>query len=64
MSFFIDNEFINQTVSNPRDAFAYNVSVFARSGLSNGQHKFTLVNGASNGFGDTSLVLFDYLVYT
>lgn len=41
--------------------YAYNVSVFSKSGLSDGQHEIVI---SSNAGANASLALFDYLLYT
>jgi len=62
MQFLIDGNMAGQ-FSRTVDDFQYNVPVFAKGGLSPGQHTFTLLNTPSDST-TLSLVLFDYLVYT
>ncbi|KIJ52528.1 hypothetical protein M422DRAFT_243315 [Sphaerobolus stellatus SS14] len=63
MTFLIDGQSVGQFTADPTD-YLYNVTLFAHTGLSSGQHTFVLMAGSSDGSGQISLVLFDYLVYT
>jgi hypothetical protein len=47
-------------VGGPNKQYSYNVTVFARDGLSYGEHTVGIVAGGS----DSSLMLFDFALYT
>ncbi|KAF8980266.1 hypothetical protein BDQ17DRAFT_1263914 [Cyathus striatus] len=67
MTFYIDGDLVGQFQRIPpgTNGFQYNVSVYSNTTLSPGSHTFMLQNGVAVGNGgDTSLTLFDYLVYS
>ncbi|KIJ35721.1 hypothetical protein M422DRAFT_51340 [Sphaerobolus stellatus SS14] len=64
MTFFIDNEPVNHFSREMDTGFGYNVPVFVNENLTPKEHIFTLMNGAVDGLGSASLVLFDYLIYS
>lgn len=45
----------------PTTAYEFNVTGFAKTGLENGNHVFIILNEIGS---DSSLALFDFLVYT
>ena len=63
MTFFIDDERVGQFSRNSGGA-SYNIPVFVNTNLLPGEHVFTLMNGALDGSGNVTLVLFDYLIYS
>ncbi|OCH86686.1 hypothetical protein OBBRIDRAFT_714035, partial [Obba rivulosa] len=64
MTFSIDGRVVRTFAEQPNGDlnFDYNDPVFSADNLPLGSHEFTLTNGHVNG--NTSLVLFDYVVYT
>ncbi|OJT04505.1 hypothetical protein TRAPUB_4775 [Trametes pubescens] len=63
LSFTLDGDSVGQYVHTPSDStdFQYNVPVFVRSGLSNVTHTIVI---EATGDTNSSLVLFDYIIYT
>ncbi|KIJ35716.1 hypothetical protein M422DRAFT_34518 [Sphaerobolus stellatus SS14] len=64
MTFFIDNKPVNHFSREIETGFGYNVPVFVNENLTPKEHVFTLMNGAVDGLGNESLVLFDYIIYS
>ncbi|OBZ79761.1 hypothetical protein A0H81_00334 [Grifola frondosa] len=64
MSFYIDDELVGTYVHAPTAqplSYDYNVPVYVNESLPSAPHKFSLVGGRT---GSTSLILFDYIVYS
>ncbi|KAJ3556410.1 hypothetical protein NM688_g2044 [Phlebia brevispora] len=64
ISFYIDGELSGVFTYTPpgESSYLYNVCLYANDSLSAGSHSFMLQNGVAGGI--TSLVLFDYIIYT
>jgi hypothetical protein len=62
LSFTVDGQYLGGFFHNPgpNADYNYNVLVFSNNTLSDGQHNFVLASDGPT----TSLVLFDYLIYT
>ncbi|KAF8995252.1 hypothetical protein BDQ17DRAFT_1250922 [Cyathus striatus] len=66
MTFFIDNEAVGhfEWIPPGDNTYQYNVLVYSNASIIPGEHTFLLKNGQEGDSGDTSLTLFDYLVYS